>query len=580
MATNAELAALFEEMALLTRIADGTPQSFRVRAYGAAVKGLEGLPLQVEELSDIELRRIPGIGKSSASYIREYVETRRISKLDRLREQFPPEFQEMIRIPGLGPKRAVRLRSVLGVDSVESLISALDARSIRELSGFGPKTEENLRRAIKRLGWSGKDRRTPIFSAMRHAERLVSEIRILPGVEKAAYCGSLRRFRDTVADLDILVATSDPAAVRQCILEMGWIRQIIGAGETKTSVVAHNGLQVDIRMVPKRQWGAALLYFTGSTDHNIRLRRLAIEQGWVLSEYALYEQECGSPVAQATEEAIYEALGLPWIPPTLREDRGEIEAAREGTLPDLVLDGDLRGDLHVHTDMSGDGEHSLEAMLDAASAMGLDYVAITDHAENLAINGVGQAAMLAQRRRIAGLQQKYPDMQILHGAELNIGRNGGLDYHRNFLMDYDWCVASVHSHFDLPREQQTTRIVTAMYHPAVDVIGHLQGRRVGRRPGIDLDIGAVLDAAESTRTAIEINSHLDRLDAPVEVLLQARGRSVRFVISSDAHRTAELSQSKWGIRQAQRGWVEREMVANTWTRRRFLAWANERRHGS
>ena len=579
MATNAELAALFEELALLTRIADGSPQSFRARAYEAAVKSLEGLPMRVEELSEADLRRIPGIGKSSASKIREYVGTGRIARLVRLREEFPPAFQELIRIPGLGPKRATHLRTALGVDSVDKLVAALQAELVRQLPGFGPKTEENLRRAVERLGWSGKDRRTPILDAMRHARRLVSEIRRVPGVEDAAYCGSLRRFRDTVADLDILVATSEARTVRERLLEMGWIGEVIGAGPSKTSVLTHSGLQVDIRMAPGVQWGAAMLYFTGSKEHNIRLRRLAIEREWVLSEYALYEASGGAVVAQKTEKAIYEALGLTWMPPTIREDRGEIEASRAGRLPDLVTDGDLRGDLHVHTDMSGDGDDSLEAMLDAAWDLGLEYVAITDHAENLAINGVGKREMLAQRQRIAALQERYPEMRVLHGVELNIGRDGALDYDRRFLMDYDWCVASVHSYFDLPPQEQTARIVAALRHPAVDVIGHLHGRRVGRRPGIELDIGAVLDAAELTGTAIEINSHLDRLDPPADVLLQARGRSVRFIISTDAHRTAEMRQSRWGIRHAQRGWVERESVANTWPRRRFLAWARQRRFG-
>ena len=579
MVTNAEVAALFEELALLTRIADGSPQSFRARAYEAAVKTLERLPVRVGELSEPELRRIPGIGKSSASKIREYVKTGRIARLDRLRDEYPPEFQQLIRVPGLGPKRAVRLRAELGVDSVDRLLAALDSQSVRQLPGFGPKTEENLRRAVDRLGWSGKDRRTPILEAMRLARRLASEIRKLPAVEDARYCGSLRRFRDTVADLDILVATSAPGSVRDRLVEMGWVRQVIGAGDTKTSVLTHSGLQVDVRMIPVVQWGAAILYFTGSKEHNIHLRRLAKDRDWILSEYALYEAGSGAVVAQETEEAIYEALGLVWIPPTIREDQGEIEAARAGNLPDLVTDGDLRGDLHVHTDMSGDADDSLEEMLDAASNLGLEYVAITDHAENLAINGVGRPEMLAQRRRIAGVQKGYPEMRILHGVELNIGRDGSLDYDHRFLMDYDWCVASVHSYFDLPREEQTARIVGALRHPAVDVIGHLHGRRVGRRPGIELDIGAVLDAAELTGTALEINSHLDRLDPPAEVLLQARGRDVRFVISTDAHRTAELRQSKWGIRQAQRGWVERDSVANTWPRRRFLAWARQRRYG-
>ncbi len=579
MVANSELAALFEELALLARIADGSPQSFRARAYDRAADSLDGLTVRVAELSTAEVRRIPGIGSSSASYICEYLQTGRIVKLDRLRAEFPPDFRELVRIPGLGPKRAVRLRDALGIESVDDLIEALDAQAIRRLSGFGPKTEENLRRAVDRLGWSGKERRTPILEAMRLAERLVSEIRRLTGVEAATYCGSLRRFRDTVADLDILVAVSDAASVRSQVVGMGWIREVIVAGDAKISAYTHAGLQVDIRMAPPVQWGAAILYFTGSKEHNIRLRRLAKQRDWVLSEYALYKEADGSVVAQETEEAIYQALDLVWIPPTIREDRGEIEAVQAGGLPDLVTDGDLRGDLHVHTDMSGDGDDSLEAMLDAAADLGLEYVAITDHAENLVINGVGRTEMLAQRRRIAALQGRYGRMRILHGVELNIGKDGTLDYDRRFLMDYDWCVASVHSHFDLPRDQQTERIVAAMRHPAVDVIGHLCGRRIGRRPGLELDIYKVLDNAESTGTALEINSHLDRLDPPAEILYQARNRSVLFIISTDAHRTTEMRQSRWGIRQAQRGWIRRDSVANTWPRRRFLAWARERRYG-
>ena len=325
------------------------------------------------------------------------------------------------------------------------------------------------------------------------------------------------------------------------------------------------------------QWGAATLYFTGSKDHNIRLRQLAIEKGWSLNEYALSVADTEEVVASKTEEEIYTALGLPYILPTLREDRGEIEAGLSDDMPDVVMDGDLRGDLHVHTDMSGDGDHSLEAMLDTAYEMGLKYIAITDHAENLTINGVSKTEMLAQRDQIVQLRANYPKMKILHGTELNIAADGSLDYDFDFLMGYDWCVASVHSHFDLDQEQQTVRLIEAMKHPAVNAIGHLIGRRVGKRPGIEIDVDAVLSAAELTGTAIEINSHLDRLDAPVEVLWQARERDVTFVISTDSHRTTELAQSRWGIRQAQRGWVDKSKIANTWTQKRFLKWAAESR---
>ena len=580
MVANMELAALFGEMAALVKIADGSTQSFRARAYEAAAKTLEGLPTGAAELSETELKKLPGIGGATAAKIREYADSGQIAKLEQLREEFPSEFRALVNVPGLGPKRAVQLRDALGVGSAEELAAALEAGAVRELPGFGERMEANLRRAMQRLGMSGKERRTPILAAMKEAEWLVAEVRALPGVEAALCCGSLRRFRDTVADLDILVGTSDSGAVTERLVNLGWIQRVIASGGAKTSVVSQSGLQVDVRMVPTRRWGAAVLYFTGSQAHNIRLRQLAIRRGWSLNEYALSDADTGEEIAAETEEEIYAALGLPWIPPPIREDRGEIEAGQGGGLPDLVTDGDLRGDLHVHTDLSGDGEHSLEAMLAAAAEMGLEYIAVTDHAENLAINGASREEMLAQRRRIAALQEDYPGMRILHGAELNIAPDGSLDYDRDFLMGYDWCVASVHSYFDLPAAEQTERLAAAIRHPAVNAVGHLLGRRIGRRPGIEVDVEAVLDAAESTGTAIEINSHLDRLDAPVEVLWQARDRpGVRFVVSTDAHRVGELAQSRWGVLQAQRGWVDKSKVANTWPLGRFLDWVRAVRRG-
>ena len=580
MVSNLELAGIFSEMAKLTKIADGNAQSFRARAYESAARTLEGLGGPAAEMSQAELLELKGIGKASASRIAEFVESGKVDKLEELRSTFPPDFLELVRIPGLGPKTAILLRDELDVNSVADLRIALENEALRDLPGLGKKTEENLVRSVERLGMTGKDRRTPILDAMREARRLVTELGAVPGVEAVQYCGSLRRFRDTVADLDILVATDDREAVVERLVGLASTRDTIGSGDTKTSVLTQSGLQVDMRIVRMDQWGAAIMYFTGSKDHNIRLRQLAINKGWLLNEYALSDAESGEVVASETEEEIYEALGLPYLLPTMREDRGEIEAGLERAMPAVVRDGDLRGDLHVHTDMSGDGDHSLEAMLDAAAGMGLEYIAITDHAENLTINGVGKDEMLAQRERIREIQSGYPKMTILHGTELNIGPDGSLDYDREFLLGYDWCVASVHSHFDLDQDQQTVRLIEAMKHPAVNVIGHLIGRRVGKRPGIEIDVDAVLTAAELTGTAIEINSHLDRLDAPVEILWQARGREVNFVISTDSHRTTELPQSRWGIRQAQRGWVEKDRIANTWPRKRFLEWAGESRRNA
>lgn len=579
MATNLELAEAFGEMADLVRVADGNNHSHRARAYEAAARTLQGLPAPAAEMTEAQLRQLDGIGGAVASRIREYAETGRIGKLDELRSAFPPEFMELTRIPGLGPKTALLLRERLGVGSVADLVGALQGERLRDLPGLGAKTEENLRRAVRRLGLSGKERRTPLMEAQRQARRLLAVLEEVPGVERTAVCGSLRRFRETVADLDILAAMDDDGAAEgrrrldEVLAEAPPVREVSAAGETKITCLTHSSLQVDVRVVRPGQWGSAVLHFTGSKEHNVRLRQLAIERGWALNEYALADASTGRVVASRTEEEVYAALGLPWIPPELREDRGEIEAGRAGELPELTEEGDLRGDLHVHTDLSGDGEDSLQDMIRAAAGRGLEYLAITDHAENLAINGADREQMLAQRERIRELQQDFPEMRILHGAELNIAPDGSLDYDFDFLQGYDWCTASVHSHFDLPAARQTERLLAAIRHPAVNVIGHPTGRRIGRRPGIEFDADAVLSAAGETRTALEINSHLDRLDAPAELLWEARGRDVLFVISTDAHRVSELGQSKWGIRQSRRGWVPKSQIANTWPAPRFLEWA-------
>jgi DNA polymerase (family 10) len=355
------------------------------------------------------------------------------------------------------------------------------------------------------------------------------------------------------------------------------VTAVIAHGARKSAVLSSSGMQIDVRVVEPGQYGSAALYFTGSKAHNIRLRQLALARGWTLSEYGLTETAGGRVIASATEEGIYAALGLPWIPPELREDNGEIEAAAAGDLPVPISQGDLRGDLHVHTDLSGDGRESLEVMLAAAAARGYEYVAITDHGEDLVLNGVSREEMLAQRSRLGELQRRFPQMALLHGVELNIAPDGSVDYDPAFLTGFDWTVAGVHGQFDLDRDLQTRRVVTAMHNPMVGAIAHLSGRKIGRRPGIDLDVEAVLDAAEETGTALEINCHLDRLDASVEVLRAARGRAVTFLINTDAHDSRELDNTAWGVRHALRGWVDRERIANTWPRRRFAEWAAAKR---
>ena len=576
--TNQEVARLLQELADLTKLEDGSPQSFRVRAYEKAVDAVKELPANVADMSVADLVAVDGIGKSTATKIREYVDTGGIAKLDGLRATYPPELVELTRIPGLGPKTVILLRDQLGVGSVDQLRAAIESHQLRDLPGLGARSEEKIARSIERLGLAGKDRRTPIIEAMPVAIELVATLGALPQVRRIEYCGSLRRFRETIGDIDILVASNDPEPIMDAFVSLPMARDVLGHGSTKSAIVTSGGLQVDLRVVSPAQFGAAVLYFTGSVVHNVELRQRAIEQGWTLNEYSLSDAATEAVIASRTEKSIYAALGLREIPPELREGHGEVEAAASGTLPRLATESDIRGDLHVHSTWSGDGRSELLDMLEAAAAGGLEYVAITEHGEDLAINGLSRDEVREERALINEYRDRFPDMVILHGAELNIGPDGDLDYDDDFLREYDWCVASVHSQFELSAERQTERLIRAMTHPAVNAIGHLTGRMIGRRPGIDIDADAVFAAAAATGTALEINCHLDRLDVPADLLRRARTvEGIRFVISTDSHHTKEFGNLKWGVKNARRGWVDKRQVVNTWPAERFLKWAAAKR---
>jgi DNA polymerase (family X) len=575
--SNREVARVLKELATLTELDEGSPNAFRVRAYQNAERAVLTLQEDVADLTANDLAKVKGIGKSIAGRIREYVDTGTIEKLEELRAKHPTSKVELMKVPGLGPKTVQLLADELDITDLEGLAAGLEDGTVAALPGLGDKTVENLRSAIEKLGLSSKDRRVAIADALPTAERIVAAMRDVDGVVDAAYAGSLRRFAETIGDVDILVAADDAEPVTAAFLDHSEVDRLIGSGGTKTSVVTRDGLQVDLRVVPPESFGAALVYFTGSKAHNIRLRQRAIDRGWTLNEYALAIKEDGEVVASATEEEVYAALDLPWIAPERREDDGEIEAALEGSSPDLVAVEDLRGDLHDHTDLSGDGRDSLEDLVAAAVDRGLDYLAITDHAENLTINGVSREAMLEQRRAIRDLEQERGDIGLLHGSELNIGVDGTLDYDDDFLADFDWLVASVHSHFGRSVEEQTARVVAAIRHPSVTAIGHLTGRMLGKRAGIDLDLEQVFDAAAETGTAIEINASLRRLDAPVEAIREGARRGVTFVISTDAHAVSELDRARFGVAQARRAGLDRSRIANTWDRERFLAWCAELR---
>jgi DNA polymerase (family 10) len=478
----------------------------------------------------------------------------------------------MLKLQGLGPKAVNKLRAELGVGSLDDLRTALQEHKVQGLKGFGAKSEEKIAQALARLDAQGTVGRTPISVGLPLAERIVARMLEVPGVTHASYCGSLRRFSETIGDVDVIVAAPAPEAVMEALVGMTFVERVLVRGPGKTSIVTHRGTQVDLRVVAEHQLGAARLYFTGSKGHNIKLRQRALARGWTLNEYALSEIEGGRVVASATEEEIYEKLGLAWVPPVLREDCGEIEAAERRALPAPM--GKILGDFHVHTSLSGDGRSTLEEVVGAAKERGYRAMAITDHAEGT-LSGVGRDAFTGQRERIRAMQNELGgSFVLLHGVELNIGPKGELDYDADFRRSFDFCLASVHDHFDLDRAAQTARVVTAMQDPSVRMIGHLSARMIGGRSPIDLDLDAIFEAAESTNTALEVNGALPRLDLSVEALRRGRERNVTFVLTSDAHHANELERVRYAALNAERAWIPPERVVNAGAPERLLAWAS------
>lgn len=580
MLSNRRIAAALQELAELVALEEASSQAFRVRAYEKAAGAVRDYPAAVADLAPADLQAIPGLGKATAGKVRQLIDTGSIDQLDRLRSLFPPDFIELTRIPGVGPKTALLLRDRLGVGNVDDLRAAIVTEQVRELPGMGARSEEKMARSIERLGLHGKDRRTPIIQALPVARECAAYLAGLDEVTEVQVCGSLRRFSDTIGDVDIVVSSEQPAAVMAAVVTMPGAAEVIASGGTKSSVLTDRGLQVDVRVVAPAQFGAASVYFTGSKQHNIELRQRAMAKGLLLNEYGLEDVDSGEVIAAATEEEVYRALGLAFVPPEIREGVGEVALAGKDRLPRLVGVDDIRGDLHVHSTWSGDGRSTLAEMIAAAASRGLEYVGITEHGEDLAINGLSRQQIADERDSLDELRQLHPDLTILHGAELNIAADGGVDYDDEVLSRFEWCVASVHSQFDLTQAQQTTRVIRAIENPWVDAIGHLTGRRIGKRPGIDLDFAAVFAAAAATGTALEINSHLDRLDVPAPQLRQAmQVPGLRFTISTDSHHVREYGNIAWGVANARRGWVETDRVVNTLPKKQFLAWLKSRRRG-
>jgi DNA polymerase (family 10) len=557
---NDEVGALLREYADLILLTGGN--AFRARSYEKAARSVGGYPGDLAHLDEAGLREIPGVGDSTAGKIGEYLATGRIEALERLRAKMPPGVREITQISGVGPKTAVLLYRKLGIKSVDELRTAVDAGKLKGLPGLGERTVENIRHGIEQLSQTSE--RTLLNVALDLAEDLVAEIGAVPGCKKCDYAGSLRRMRETVGDIDILATAADSAPLMAALLARPEVADVIGSGTTKTSIRTGKGLQVDLRVVKPADWGAALVYFTGSRAHNIKLRGRAVKEGLKLSEYGLFEVETGKKLASRTEKEVYAALGLPWIPPALREDRGEIEAAAEAGLPDLVQLKDLRGDLHTHTDLT-DGLAPLEVMLQTAAELGYAYYAVTDHAPDLVMQRMTDDKMLAQRARARELDRAFRGMRVLHGTELNIDADGDVDWPAEFLAGFDLCVASIHSSFGLDRAAQTKRLIRACENPYVNIIGHPTTRLLDRRRPVDADLDAVFAAAARTGTALEINASPQRLDLNDEQIMAARRHGVKFAINSDAHSAPALENQRFGIATAQRGWLTKDDVINAWS---------------
>ncbi|MFO8133108.1 MAG: DNA polymerase/3'-5' exonuclease PolX [Thermoplasmatota archaeon] len=551
---NREMAEILYEIAELLEMKG---VDFKPRAYRRAAQNVESLGTDIEELhGQGKLRDIPGVGRSIAETIEEYLETGTVETLERLREETPVDIQELMAVEGLGPRRIETLYDRLGITTLDELEKAGREGAIRELKGFGAKTEQNILDGIA-FARQSHDRFLLGF-ALPEAEGIVEMLE--PHVSRIAIAGSLRRRKETIGDVDILaVAGSDD--IMEVFTGMDRVEKILVQGGTKTSVRLEGGLQVDLRIVGAGSFGAALQYFTGSRDHNIAMRQRAIRQGYKLNEYGLFDGD--QRVAGETEEAVYGALGLAWIPPELRENRGEVDAAEKGTLPDLVTLEDVKGDLQMHTTWS-DGSDSVAEMAKAARKLGHEYIAITDHVGSLRIAGGMDADQVAeQAEEIQAARDTYDDIHIFHGVEANIMKDGSLDVGSDVFDQVDVVLAGVHSAFRMDEAAMTKRLITAIEHPAVDVIPHPTCRRIQKREPVSLDMDAVLQAAADNDVIMEINAYPERLDLSDVYVRRAREYGVALSIGTDAHRAGHLRYYELGVAVARRGWLEKSDVINT-----------------
>ncbi|HIW64190.1 MAG TPA: DNA polymerase/3'-5' exonuclease PolX [Candidatus Stackebrandtia excrementipullorum] len=560
---NDEAAEALEEYADLYALSGG--DAFRVRSYRKAAKAIRG---STHDIAVGDVRAVPGVGQAIASKVEGLLAHGTFPQLEKLRDQVPEGVRALTRVPSLGPKTAVTLYREYGIDSPEALGEALREGRLDRAKGLGAKTRANLLKGVDAV--SAQRGRVHIGVAMNLADAVVRSLR--PGAERVSIAGSLRRMKDLIGGIDVLAVADE--SLLEMVLRQPYATEVISAESHKVAVRTRDGIQVDVRLVPAQAWGAALQCFTGSEDHNTELRRLAMEQGYTLSEHGLFAGD--EPLPSFDEAEIYAQLGLQFIPPTMREGRGEVAAARRGELPMVIEVADLLGDLHSHTDLT-DGVASLGEMVAAAADRGYEYFAVTDHAPDLVMQRMTLEKAKAQRDELKLMQDGYPDMVLLHGTELNIGPDGAVDWPEEVLREFDVCVASVHSHFAQDRDDMTRRFITACENPEVNVIGHPSTRKIGKRGPVDADWDEVFKAAARTGTAMEIDSFPDRSDLPDDLVRSAKYHGVKFAVDSDAHAVADLDFQRFGVGIAQRAWLTADDVVNTWPYERLCRFLSGRR---
>ena len=557
---NIELSRIFEQIAKILKIKEENP--FKIRAYEKITLVLENLPIDIETIyHQGGLNNIPGVGTGIAKKIEEFLTTGKLEYYEKLKETIPSGVIELLDISEVGPKTAKLLYEELGVDNIEKLEKAVKEHRIKDLPGMGEKSETNILRGIEL--YKRRKERFLLGRALPVAEEMVESLSQLKETDKISFAGSLRRKKETIGDIDILITSQNPEKIMRTFTSLPQVREILAEGPTKSSIITKDDLHIDVRVVEPISFGAALQYFTGSKAHNIKLRELALKRGLKINEYGVFEVESGNRIAGEKEEEVYQALNLPFIPPELREDRGEIEAAQEKKLPQLIEYSQIRGDLHLHTKWS-DGAHTIRQMAEAAKKRGYKYIAITDHSQSLKIaGGLTEKRLREQVEEIQKLNQELKDFTILSGIEVDIKSDGSLDFSDEMLSKLDVVIAAIHSGFKQESKIITERIIKAMQNRLVNILAHPTGRLIGYRESYQVDINEMMEVAAKTGTILEINSYPERLDLNDIYCRMAKEKGVQLAIETDAHSIDGLEFMNLGVDVARRGWLEEKDIVNT-----------------